>query len=130
MTDWEKPEESKVISDWQFAFLVVMAVLAVIAVASLPVRAMTITMSNPGGLSERDIIAYFPNGTMQGFYNSTSIITLDANSSYIFTLKPLATNPLTDPTDWLVNDAFPFAQTYAIPVILISFFIWLAFGRC
>lgn len=93
--------------------LLLIALLALILLATLPASAQTITMSNPSGIAERDIIVYFPNGSMQGFYNSTSVITLDPNTSYIFSMKPMHTNPLEDPTDWMANDFFPFLQTNA-----------------
>jgi hypothetical protein len=92
--------------------------LMVIALLAIPVNAQTITMANPGGIAERDIIAYFPNGTMQGYYNSTSVITLDPTMDYIFTLKPVGANPLEDPGDWL-NTFFVFLRTNAIPLFVI-----------
>ena len=81
--------------------------------------AQTITMANPMGLSERDMIVYWPNGTMQGFYNSTSVISLDNTSDYIFAIKPVQTNPFEDPVDWLQNTAFPFVQSQIIGIVLI-----------
>ena len=93
--------------------------LALIALAATPVQAQTITMANPMGLSERDMIVYWPNGTMQGFYNSTSVITLDNTSDYIFAIKPIQTNPFEDPIDWLQNTAFPFVQSQIIGIVLI-----------
>jgi hypothetical protein len=94
-----------------------------------PGQAMTITMSQPGSLSERDVIVYYPNQTMQGFYNSSSVIDLDANTSYIFVLKPLSSNPLEDPSDWLVNSAFPFLQTNVIALVVSFALIGLFFAR-
>lgn len=127
---YHEPEVSpEKISDWQFAFGGLMIVLLVICFLTLPAQAMTITMSNPGGIAERDIIVYYPNGTMQGFYNSTSVITLDANESYIFAMKPLHTNLLEDPGDWMTNQAFPFIQTNVIPLLVVFFFVGLVFWR-
>jgi hypothetical protein len=97
--------------------------LVLIALAIFPVHAQTITMSNPGGIAERDIIVYYPNGTMQGFYNSTSVITLDSSTDYIFTMKPLSSNPLEDPGTWLTNTAFPFIASNVIALIVLVFLI-------
>jgi hypothetical protein len=105
------------------------ALLALVALITMPVQAQTITMSNPGGIAERDIIVYWPNGTMQGFYNSSSVITLDASSDYIFAMKPLSTNPLEDPGDWLTNTAFPFVQSNVIPLLVIMFMIGMVLSR-
>jgi hypothetical protein len=109
--------------------LTVIGIYLVMTVLIMPVSAMTITMSQPGSLSERDVIVYFPNQTMQGFYNSSSVIDLDANTSYIFVLKPLSSNPLEDPSDWLVNSAFPFLQTNVIALVVSFALIGLFFAR-
>ena len=97
----------------------IIALIALVALIALPVQAQTITMANPMGLSERDMIVYWPNGTMQGFYNSTSVISLDNTSDYIFAIKPVQTNPFEDPVDWLQNTAFPFVQSQIIGIVLI-----------
>lgn len=99
--------------------LMFIALLVLVTLAAIPAQAQTITMSNPMGLSERDIIVYWPNGTMQGFWNSTSVITLDNTSDYIFTIKPVQTNPFEDPIDWLQNTALPFVTSQAIGIVLI-----------
>lgn len=108
--------------------LLVVALLALMAVSMLPVQAgnITVTMSNPGGIAIRDIIVYFPNGTMYGYYNSTSVIDLDTNSSYIFTMKPLSGNPLEDPGDFLSNEAFPWVQSNFVSLIALAFVVVLA----
>ena len=100
-------------------FLVIISLLILFAVLIPHVQAQTITMANPMGLSERDMIVYWPNGTMQGFYNSTSVISLDNTSDYIFAIKPVQTNPFEDPVDWLQNTAFPFVQSQIIGIVLI-----------
>ena len=99
--------------------LMFIALLALVMLVVMPVYGQTITLANPMGLSERDMIVYWPNGTMQGFYNSTSVIDLDNTSDYIFTMKPVQMNPLEDPIDWLSNDALPFIQTYILGIFLI-----------
>jgi hypothetical protein len=111
--------------------LCLLMLLALIVMVAIPACAFTITMANPGGIAERDIIVYFPNGTMQGFYNSTSVIDLDVNSSYIFAMKPLSVNPLEDPADWLKTIVFPFVQTnvLALLVIIILAAIWWKGGK-
>ena len=103
--------------------------LVLVALAAVPASAQTITMANPLGTSERDIIVYWPNGTMQGFYNSTSVISLDNTSDYIFTMKPLQTNLMEDPMDWLENNAFPFVQTNAIGIVIMIFLAAMWVGR-
>lgn len=115
----------------QFLLIVILLALMFLFMVIPPAEAQTITMSNPGASNSRDIMVYYPNGSMQGFYNDTSVITLDANESYIFTLKPLSSNPLTDPTDWLNNHAFPFVQTNVTAIIIICFVVGLLvmYGR-
>lgn len=105
--------------------LCLIALIALMVLMVMPTTAQTITMANPSGIAERDIIVYYANGTMQGFYNSTSVISLDGGTDYIFTLKPMRTTPLEDPGDWLTNEALPFAQTYFIPLIALVFLIAL-----
>jgi hypothetical protein len=98
---------------------IILTLLVLMALAIIPVQAQTITMANPNGLAERDMIVYWPNGTMQGYYNSTSVITLDETSDYIFTMKPVQTNPLEDPIDWLTNTALPFVTSNVIGIFVI-----------
>lgn len=99
--------------------LTFIALMALILIACVPVQANTITMANPGGIAERDIIVYNANGTMYGYYNSTSVITLSDGDSYIFSMKPMQTNPLEDPADWLETNAFPFVKTNFIPLLAL-----------
>lgn len=106
------------------------ALAALIFCLFAPVQAQTITMANPSGIAERDIIVYYANGTMQGFYNSTSVISLDGGTDYIFTMKPQRTNLLEDPADWLTNEMFPFLQSNAIALFIAVFLIGLLYmGR-
>jgi hypothetical protein len=99
-------------------------VLIVYCLFVAPASAVQIVMSNPGGMAERDIVVFYGgNGTMQGFYNSTSTIDLDANSSYLFMMKPIQTNPFDDPADWLFNSVIPAVQTYALALLFIAFLI-------
>jgi hypothetical protein len=99
--------------------LMIIALVALVLMAAMPAQARSITMSNPGGIAERDIVVYWPNGTMYGYYNSSSVITIDNESDYLFTMKPLSSNPLEDPTDWLGNTAFPFVTSNVIGIFLI-----------
>lgn len=109
--------------------LLVLALLAVVLLAMVPVQAMTITMANPGGIAERDIIVYYPNGTMQGYYNSTSVITVDPSSDYIFTLKPLGANPVDDPGNFLTT-VFSFLTSNAVAIVFIILILGLYYkGR-
>ena len=107
--------------------LVLICLVALVLLVGIA-EGQTITMANPMGLSERDMIVYWPNGTMQGFYNSTSVISLDNTSDYIFAIKPVQTNPFEDPVDWLQNTAFPFVQSQIIGIVLIVILaaIWKA----
>ena len=110
--------------------LVLLIALQFVYMVILPASAQTITMSNPSGTSERDIVVYYPNGTMVGLYNSTSIITIDINESYIFTMVPMRTNLLEDPGDWLFNEAFPLMQSNVIPITFGVFLVGLFYmGR-
>jgi hypothetical protein len=94
-----------------------------------PAQAQTISMTNPQGVGERDIqVFYAVNGTLYGSYNTTSIITLDQNQSYVFMLKPQSANPLNDPGAFL-TDILTFAQTNVIPLVIIIFLIALFLGR-
>ena len=96
--------------------------LMLIALAAIPVQAQTITMSNPAGIAERDILVYDSTGHLQGFYNSTSVITLNSSQDYVFMMKPVRTNPLEDPRDWL-SDSFSFIQSNAMVLIAIMFIL-------
>jgi hypothetical protein len=112
--------------------MILFVALAFMIIFAQPVQAgysMTLTMSNPSGITERDIIVYFPNGTMQGYYNSTSVITLDTNESYIMAMKPVQTNPFDDPGDWLTNTFIPLVQSNAGFIILMVFLAMLWLGR-
>jgi hypothetical protein len=112
--------------------IIIITLLVLMALAMMPVYAgysMTLTMSNPSGITERDIIVYFPNGTMQGYYNSTSVITLDTNESYIMAMKPLQSNPMEDPGDWLTNNAIPFVTSNVTYIIIMVFLAMLWLGR-
>lgn len=43
--------------------LMIIALAALVFLAAMPAQAQTITMSNPGGIAERDIAVYCPNGS-------------------------------------------------------------------
>jgi hypothetical protein len=103
--------------------------LLILFLCSVPVSAQTISMANPGGIAERDVLVYYSNGTLHGLYNSSSVITLDSGQDYIFAMKPLSTNPLEDPGDWLTETAFPFIQSNIIALLFIGFFIGMVFRR-
>jgi hypothetical protein len=111
----------------QLSVFILMAILITILITS-PVHAQTITMANPG-LAERDILVYYGNGTLHGFYNSTSVITLDGGLDYIFTLKPMTTGFVDDPSNWLTNVAFPYVRTNIVALVLILFCIGVLMAR-
>lgn len=107
--------------------ILVIALIALMALILMPVQAgnITVTMSNPGALTERDIAVYFVNGTMQGYWNSTSVITLDTNESYLFMLKPVGANPMDDTSDW-ISDLMDWARTNATAIIILVILLGVA----
>jgi hypothetical protein len=109
--------------------LKIIALIALMAFVLMPVQAMNITMANPSGISQRDIIVYDSAGQMYGFYNSTSVISLNGTEDYIFSMKPMQTNPLEDPGTWLTNDFIPLVTSNAAAIILMVFLAMLWLGR-
>ena len=105
------------------------SLLVLMALAMMPVQAQYITMANPAGIAERDILVYNSTGALQGVYNSTSTIELNGSQDYIFSMKPLSVNPMEDPTDWLVNRMFPLIESNLAAVIISCFLIGLVFAR-
>jgi hypothetical protein len=95
----------------------------------IPVQAMNITMANPSGITERDIIVYDSAGQLYGFYNSTSTISINGTEDYIFSLKPMQSNPMEDPGDWMTNDAIPFVTSNVTYIIIMVFLAMLWLGR-
>jgi hypothetical protein len=108
-----------------FIMVLIIAVFAVLFIQT--VNAQTIQIASPD-ITVRDVAVYYPNYTLYGLYNTTSLITLDANYSYVFTLKPQNTNPLSDPNAFLTN-GFAFVQTNLIPLIIMVFLAALWLGR-
>jgi hypothetical protein len=110
--------------------LCLLMLAALVVMLAYPVCAMTITMANPQGITERDILVYNSTGQLQGFYNSTSVIPLNGSEDYIFSMKPMQVNVFEDPLAWLTADAFPFVQTYATALLVIAVIVlWLRGGR-
>jgi hypothetical protein len=107
----------------------IIALIALMALISMPVQAMNITMANPSGIAERDIIVYDSVGQLYGFYNSTSTISVNGTEDYVFSLKPIQVNPFDDPGDWLTNTFIPLVQTNAGFIILMVFLAMLWLGR-
>jgi hypothetical protein len=107
--------------------IIILTLLVLMALAMIPVQAMYITMANPQGITERDILVYNSTGQLQGIYNSTSTIALNGSEDYIFSMKPMQTNLLEDPASWLDNAAIPFLQTYYLYIAMMIFLamIWL-----
>jgi hypothetical protein len=93
--------------------------LVLMALAAIPAQAQTITIAAPGATAQQDVMVYYPNGTLQGVWNTSSTVILDANYSYIFSLKPQTNNLIDNPTDWLVNSAFPWVRTNILAIIII-----------
>lgn len=98
--------------------LLTITTLILIGLMLIPVQAQTITMANPGSISDRDILVYYPNGSLQGYYNTTSVITLSGSQDYIFALKPVGANPLEDPGDFL-GQLIDFMKTNVIALMIM-----------
>jgi hypothetical protein len=115
--------------------ILVIALLALIVMAVMPVQAQTITMSNPDATMERDIIVYSVNDTgltnttgIYGLYNTTSIIDIDPNLSYLFVLTPQYSNPLEEP-GLVFSSTFNFVVANIAPILIIIFLIGLLLSR-
>jgi hypothetical protein len=101
-----------------------------ILITAMPVQANTITLANPDGTGNRDVMVYYANGTFYGLYNMTSVITTDTtNNSYIFTFKPQGNNLIDDPGDWLTNTAFPYVRTNIIAIVIMAAMLAIVFTR-
>lgn len=109
--------------DHNHVLIMILLMLITVILLVHPVQAQYITMANPQGIAERDILVYNSTGQLQGVYNSTSTIPLNGSEDYIFSMKPLQTNPLEDPADWLVNTVFPFVTSQILGIVLILIFI-------
>ena len=111
--------------------ILIIALIALLLMAVMPVQAQNITMSNPDATMERDVVVYTLNesgAALYGLYNTTSIIGLDGDSDYIFVLKPQYSNPLEDPSTFLAS-MFSFVSTNIIPILIIIFLIGLLLTR-
>ena len=109
--------------------ILVIALLALIVMAVMPVQAQTITMANPDATTERDLIVYYPNGTMYGLYNTTSVIDLGTNmSDYIFTLKPQYSTPLDDPKGF-TDGLWSWFRTNLMYIILTGVIVTIFFRK-
>lgn len=107
----------------------ILMLVALVAMVAIPVQAQNITFANPNGMSERDILIYDSQGQLYGLYNSTSTASINGSQDYVFAIKPLQVNPLEDPGDWMVNDAFPFVSSNLAVLIAIMFLIGLITWR-
>ena len=116
-----------------FVFLLVLlGFIGLMILFSQPASAQTITITSSAGGSLRDINVYYPNATTGqmdylGRYNTTSVITTDGDISYTFDMVPMEANPLTDPTDWMNNQALPWVQTNITALAGAAFLIGLIF---
>ena len=111
--------------------ILIIALIALLLMAVMPVQAQNITMSNPDATMERDVVVYTLNGTgaaLYGLYNTTSVIDLDGDSDYIFVLKPQYSNPLDEPLTFL-DSAFSYVSTNIIPLMIIIFLIGILWAR-
>ena len=111
--------------------ILIIALIALLLMAVMPVQAQTIIMSNPDATMERDVILYTFNETgteFYGLYNTTSIIDTDGDDNYLFVLKPQYSNPLDEPITWL-ESTFSYVSTNIVPIIIIVFLIGLLLTR-
>ena len=111
--------------------ILIIALIALLLMAVMPVQALNVTMANPDATTQKDVVVYQANVTdvwMYGLYNTTSIIDLDDGYSYIFVLKPQYSNPLDDPLTWL-DSTFSYVSTNIIPIVIIIFLIGLLLTR-
>ena len=111
--------------------ILIIALIALLLMAVMPVQAQTIIMSNPDATMERDVILYTFNETgteFYGLYNTTSIIDTDGDDNYLFVLKPQYSNPLDEPITWL-ESTFSYVSTNIVPIIIIVFLIGLLLSR-
>lgn len=104
--------------------LIILSVLLMV----IPINAQTISMANPDNIGQRDIQVFYPNGSFVGLYNTTSVITINPNESYVFMLKPQLSNPLDNPGSFLTN-TFAFFETNIIALLIIIFLAALWLGR-
>jgi hypothetical protein len=106
-----------------------LTLLVLMALAMIPVQAMNITMANPSGIAQRDILVYDSAGQLYGLYNSTSTISINGTEDYVFSMKPMQTNPMEDPADWLTNNSIPFVTSNVTYIIIMIVLAALWFGR-
>lgn len=103
--------------------------MALLFVLAAPVLAVNMSISHLGYGPDQDVQLFAPNGTMFGSYNTSSINIPVPNADYYVVIKPQTSNPLADPTDWLVNQVFPFFQSNVIGIVLCFTFIGLLLAR-
>ena len=109
--------------------ILLIALIALIVLAMMPVQAQTIIMSNPDSTTQQDLIVYYPNGTMYGLYNTTSVIDLGSNvSDYIFTLKPQYSMPLDDPKGF-TDGLWAWFRTNLLYVVLLGVIVAIFFKK-
>jgi len=110
--------------------LIIIAFITMLFVLfAIPVQAQNITIANPGGTMERDIIVYMGNGTeLYGTYNTTSTISLDGGTDYIFVLKPQMATPWDDPGDFL-DSLIVFLGKNLLPIVVLIFLAGLLLSR-
>jgi len=108
---------------------IILMLLALVALAAIPVQAQTITMAAPGSTVAMDVMVYYPNGTLQGVWNTSSTIIVDANSSYIFSIKPGSSDPFSNLSDWVTNTAFPWIRSNLVVLLVIAILVGYATSR-
>jgi hypothetical protein len=113
--------------------MVILLAIVVLVILNGSAHAQTLTITNSAGSSLRDINVYYPNATtgqmdLLGRYNTTSVITTDGDISYTLDMVPMESNPLTDPTDWMNNQAVPFVQSNIVGLIAIMFLVGLFYA--
>ena len=113
----------------KYKTILIIALIALIAFITMPVQAMTITMANPDATTENDLIVYYPNQTMYGFYNTTSVIDLGSGGTdFIFVLKPQYSTPLDDPKGF-TDGLWAWFRTNLLYVVLLGVIVAIFFKK-
>ena len=120
-------------ADFMKTKTVILTLLVLVALAIIPVQSQYITITNSGGMTERDINVYYPNVTtgqmsLLGRFNTTSVLDLNGSVDYTFDLVPQQANPLDDPGTWL-ESVLAWATTNATALVFMIFLALLWLGR-
>jgi len=90
------------------------------------VSAINVSFADPDASVHRDVYIYDAAGTLQGVYNTTSSGVSIAGDSLIV-IKPQYTNPLEDPSGFLLG-FIGFMQTNVLAIVIFASTMGLVFG--